>query len=200
MVVVVALSLCWLRIEGCGLDGRVEVSLLRVFGLEVSYSWLFALVYARWCSRTPFGESEGYLYVERRHVQDTLIKLLQRFRFQTQCRAEYKNRIPICPFRHPFLFSPTHHFLAPLSYLTSPHLRPRDSIAAEVIVDVGGVPRISRLNVAWNGDRRGPAAAATARQLDLRARDVELWRRARVVDCSVRCVLDSCLREGTRGE
>ena len=90
--------------------------------------------------------------------------------------------MPVCPFRHPFPFSPTHHFLAPHSYLTRPHLRPRNSIAVEVIVDVDGIPRISHLNVARGGDSPGRAAAA-ARQLDLRARDVELWRRAQVVDC-----------------
>lgn len=171
---------------GCGLRGAALMVVWRFlyYGCldwRVSYSWLFALVYARWCPRTPFGESEGYLYVERRHVQNTLIKLLQGFQFQTQCRAEYENRMPICPFRHPFLFSLTHHFLAPLSYLMRPHLRSRNSIAVEAIVDVGGVPRISRLNVARDGDRQGPAAAAC--QLNLHARDVELWRRARVVDC-----------------
>ena len=41
--------------------------------------------------------------------------------------------------------------------------------------------------MAWDGDSWGPAAAAAAaaRQLDLCARDVELWRRARVVDCQL---------------
>jgi len=166
---VVALLLCWLRIEGCGPDGRVEVSLLRVFGLE---DLILLAVCSCVCTvvltHSVWG-SEGYLYVERRYVQNTPIKLLQGFQFQTQCRAEYKNRMPICPFRHPFPFSPTHHFLAPLSYLTRPHLRPRNSIAVEAVVDVGGVPRVCHLNVARNDDRRGPAAAAADRRLDLRA-------------------------------
>ena len=86
-----------LWVEGCGL---VVWRFLYCGSLDwrVSCSWLFAFVYARWCSRTPFGESEGYLYVEQRHVQDTLIKLLHVFQFQTQCYAKFKKHTPICPF------------------------------------------------------------------------------------------------------
>ena len=48
---------------GCGLRVAVLMVVWRFLYYEcldwrVSYSWLFALVYARWCSRTPFRESE----------------------------------------------------------------------------------------------------------------------------------------------
>ena len=92
VIVVVVVVGYRLWVEGCGL---VVWRFLYCGSLDwrVSCSWLFAFVYARWC-----WESEGYLYVEQRHVQDTLIKLPHVFQFQTQCCAESKKHTPICPF------------------------------------------------------------------------------------------------------
>ena len=176
----------WRCYVGYGLRGTVLMVVWRFLDYgclnwRVSYSSLFTLVYAQWCSRTPFGESEGYLYVKRRHVQYILIKLLQGFQFQTQCRAEYENRMPICPFRYP-----THHSLAPLSYLTRPRLWPRNSIAVEAIVDVGGVLRISRLNVARDGDRQDPLPPPVSLTCTHEIQNCGVEPGLRIASCSMR--------------
>lgn len=55
-------------------------------------------------------------------------------------------------------------------------------VAVEVVVDVSGVTRVGRLDVSRNLGSRGQSLGAAAGDLDLGAGDVELRRRAGVVD------------------
>jgi hypothetical protein len=71
--------------------------------------------------------------------------------------------------------------------MASPHplagadLGPRYCIAIEVVVDVGSVTRVSRLDVSRNA-HSAEALAASSSDLDLRAGDVKLRGRPGVVD------------------
>lgn len=73
-------------------------------------------------------------------------------------------------------------FMISFKSLASRNLRPRNDVAVEVVVNVGGVAGVGRLDVSGDlgGGREGLASAAS--DLDLRARDVELRGRAGVVD------------------
>lgn len=73
-------------------------------------------------------------------------------------------------------------FMISFKSLASRNLRPGNDVAVEVVVNVGGVAGVGRLDVSGDlgGGREGLASAAS--DLDLRARDVELRGRAGVVD------------------
>lgn len=66
--------------------------------------------------------------------------------------------------------------------LVSGDLGAGNDVGLEVVVDVGGVARVSRLDVSWDLDSGAWVARATSGNLELRARDVELRWRAGVVD------------------
>ena len=93
----------------------------------------------------------------------------------------------ICPFRYPTLLLPlTHHSLAPLSYLTRPRLWPLNSIAVKAIVDVGGVLRISRLNVARDGDRQDPLPPPVSLTCTHEIQNCGVEPGLRIASCSMR--------------
>lgn len=64
-------------------------------------------------------------------------------------------------------------------------LRSRHNVAVEVVVDVGGVPGVGRLDMSRNLGGRGEGLGATTGDLDLSAGDVELRWGAGVVNCEL---------------
>lgn len=66
--------------------------------------------------------------------------------------------------------------------LACSHLGSRNDVAVEVVVDVRGVSRVRRLNMAGDLHRGRQGRRSTSSDLNLSARDVELRRRAWVVD------------------
>lgn len=69
--------------------------------------------------------------------------------------------------------------------LESGDLGARNNVRLEVVVDVGGVATVGGLDVTGDLDGRGWVARASTGDLDLRARDVELWGRSGVVDAEL---------------
>jgi len=73
----------------------------------------------------------------------------------------------------------------PNLFLVSGDLWSGNNVALEVVVDVGGVTRVSGLDVAWDLGRNRGLAGTSSSNLDLRARNVELGWRAGVVDAEL---------------
>lgn len=63
---------------------------------------------------------------------------------------------------------PIDHLGSP-SCLAGEDLGSRNSVAVEVVVDVGGISRIRRLNVSWDLDRGRCRLGAAASNLELSA-------------------------------
>jgi hypothetical protein len=61
-------------------------------------------------------------------------------------------------------------------------LRPRNRVRLEVVVDVGSVARVGRLDMSWDLSCGGQGLRTTPGDLNLRARDVKLWWGAGVMD------------------
>lgn len=80
-----------------------------------------------------------------------------------------------------FAFPPSKPCSTTLTHLASADGRSGNLVGSELVVDVGSVPRVGRLDMSGNRDT-AEALGSTAGDLDLSAGDVELRRRARVVD------------------
>lgn len=69
-----------------------------------------------------------------------------------------------------------------IRHLVRRDLRSGNSVALEVVVNIGSVTGVSRLYVSWDLDCRVGVSISTAGDLDLSARDVKLRGRS-CIEC-----------------